>query len=209
MHIIDALKWRYATQKFDTDKDIPEETLTQIITAGNLAATAYGLQPFEMVVVKNQALKDKLVPASYGQEHAGKNSVLIVLAARTDVDEAFISEYVDRLADARSLPANIAEGIKSTMNDDLGSRTPENLAKWTENQAFIILGTLMAAASEAKVDNHAMLGFDPNQYDEILGLKEYNLHATVILALGYRAEDDAWQHYPKVRKDLEDVSRTL
>ena len=29
----------------------------------------------------------------------------------------------------------------------------------------------MAAASEAEVDNHAMLGFDPDQYDEILGLK--------------------------------------
>lgn len=209
MHIIDALKWRYATQKFDTTKDIPEETLTQILNAGNLAATAYGLQPFEMVVVKNQEHKDKLISASYGQEHAGYNSALIVFATRTDIDETFISEYVDRLADARSLPANIAEGIKHTMNTDLGGRTPENRATWAANQAFIALGTVMAAASEARIDNHAMLGFDPDQYDKILNLAQHNLHATVILALGYRAEDDAWQHYPKVRRDLRDMVKTI
>ena len=209
MHIIDALKWRYATQKFDTNKDIPEETLTEILTAGNLAATAYGLQPFEMMVVKDRVIKERLIPASYGQEHAGYNSALIVFATRTDIDEAFIGEYVDRLADARQLPADVAEGIKNTMNGDLGNRTPENRAHWAANQAFIALGTVMAAASEAEVDNHAMLGFDPDQYDEILGLKEYNLHATVILALGYRAPDDAWQHYLKVRKDLEDIVKKI
>lgn len=70
--IIDSLKWRYATQVFDTSKEIPEKDLRIILDAGNLAATAFGLQPFEFVVVKDQAVKESLVPHAYGQEHIAK-----------------------------------------------------------------------------------------------------------------------------------------
>ena len=40
---------------------------------------------------------------------------------------------------------------------------------------------------------------------EVLGLKDMNLHATVIVALGYRAESDKGQEQKKVRLPIEEM----
>jgi len=209
MSIIENLSWRYATQQFDTSKSISETDLNTILTAGNLSATAYGLQPFTMVVVNDQAKKDALVAHAYGQTHFAHNSALIVLAIRTDLDEAFITEYIERTAKTRGLDVTMLEGFKNMMVGDITNRTPESRTAFAKEQAYIALGTMMAAASELRIDNHAMSGFDAAAFDEVLGLSAMNLHATVCLALGYRSADDAWQHYAKVRKDIKDIVVTI
>ena len=69
------------------------------------------------------------------------------------------------------------------------------------HQAYIALGFALAAAAELGVDSTPMEGFDPDQVDEILGLKEKGLRAKVILPLGYRQEDADWLlPMPKMRK---------
>lgn len=203
--IIDNLKWRYATQKFDTTKEIPAEDLKIILEAGNLAATAYGLQPLQMVVVTDPAKKQALVASAYGQSHVADNSALVVLAARTDIDEAYITEYTNRIETTRGLPAGTTAGYKTMMVNDLTSRTPEARLAWAQKQAYIVLGTMMAAASELHIDNHALEGFNPAEFNETLGLGAHNLTATVVLALGYRSEADDTQHWAKVRKPLADM----
>lgn len=203
--IIENLKWRYATQKFDTTKEIPATDLETILEAGNLAATAYGLQPLSMVVVTDSEKKQALIESAYGQKHVGDNSALIVLAARTDVDEAYITEYTNRIETTRGLTPGTVDKFKQSMLNDLPNRTPEARLTWAQKQAYIVLGTLMAAASELRIDNHALEGFNPNEFNEILGLSAHNLHATVILALGYRSEADDTQHWAKVRKPISDI----
>lgn len=209
MSIIENLQWRYATQLFDTSKELPAELLNTILEAGNLAATAYGLQPFAMVVVADQAKRDALVEHAYGQEHFAKNSVLVILAARTDIDEAYITEYVERTARLRGMDVAALDGFKNMMLGDMNGRGEAGRLAFAQLQAYIALGTMMAAASELRVDNHAMSGFNTDAFDEVLGLKDHNLHATVALALGYRSADDAWQNYTKVRKDIKDIVVTI
>ncbi|MES2748831.1 MAG: NAD(P)H-dependent oxidoreductase [Patescibacteria group bacterium] len=203
--IIENLKWRYATQKFDTSKTIAPEDLETILEAGNLSATAYGLQPLQMVVVTDPEKKQALIPAAYNQTHVGDNSALIVLAARTDIDEAYISEYTARIEATRRLPEGTTDGYKTMMVNDLTNRTPEARLIWAQKQAYIVLGTLMAAASELRIDNHALEGFNPTEFNQILDLEKHNLTATVILALGYRSRSDDTQHWAKVRKPLNDI----
>lgn len=209
MSIIENLKWRYATQQFDTTKELPAEQLNTILEAGNLAATAYGLQPFAMVVVQDQAKRDALIEHAYGQEHFAKNSALIILAARTDIDEAYITEYVERTARLRGMDVAQLDGFKNMMLGDMTSRGEAGRLGFAQQQAYIALGTMMAAASELHVDNHAMSGFNADAFNDVLGLKEKHLHATVALALGHRSADDAWQHYAKVRKELKDIVVTI
>ena len=45
MELINRLEWRYATKKFDTDKQLPSQKIEIIKEAFNLTATSYGLQP--------------------------------------------------------------------------------------------------------------------------------------------------------------------
>jgi hypothetical protein len=50
-----------------------------------------------------------------------------------------------------------------------------------------------------------MEGFQPEQYDEILGLREKGLSAVVIATAGYRFADDPAAKAAKSRFEVEDV----
>lgn len=205
MSTISSLQWRYATKQFDGSKALANEDLEYVLEAGNLAATSYGLQPFTMVVVTDEALKQALVPHAYNQGQVGVNGALVVLAARTDVDATFIAEYTARIENERGLPTGAVDGYKDMMVGHLTSLTAEARLIWAQKQAYIALGTMMVAAAERQVDNAPMEGFDPMKFNELLGLAEHNLHATVLLALGHRSNEDATQNYKKIRRPLTDI----
>jgi nitroreductase / dihydropteridine reductase len=58
MKNIEALKWRYATKKFDREKILPSEKIKVLKDAFNLTATSYGLQPIKMVVIHDKELQE-------------------------------------------------------------------------------------------------------------------------------------------------------
>jgi len=205
MHTQNWLEWRYATKKFDTSKELGAADLEYILNAGNLAATSYGLQPFNIIVVADNEKKQALMANAYGQGHVGENSALIVLAARTDVDATFITKYTQRIESVRGLPAGSVDGYKDMMVGHLTNLTAEARLVWAQKQAYVALGTIMVAAAEKGVDHCAMEGFDPIKFNEVLGLDVLNLHATVILPVGYRPAEDSTSAYKKVRRELGDI----
>jgi nitroreductase / dihydropteridine reductase len=205
MHTHNWLHWRYATKKFDTSKALPAEDLEYILAAGNLAATSYGLQPFNIIVVTDEAKKQALMGHAYNQLQVGENAALIVLAARTDVDATFIATYTARIESERGLPAGAIDGYKDMMTGHLTSLSAETRLVWAQKQAYIALGTMMVAAAEKQVDSCPMEGFDPAKFDEVLGLAAMNLHATIVLPIGYRSSTDETAQYKKVRRTLADI----
>ena len=50
-----------------------------------------------------------------------------------------------------------------------------------------------------------MEGFLPEAYDELLNLKEKNLKSVLVLPVGYRAKDDIFSSFKKVRRAEEDA----
>ena len=210
--VTEALAWRYATQTFKKDVEISEEDLKAILEAGNLTATAYGLQPFEFIAITDQQKKNELSEILYNQKHLVENSALIVCAIRTDVDETYIAEYIERMATIRAVPVESLEPFRQSMIKGMGSKGQEGRDVWSTKQAYIALGSMMVAASELCIDNHAAEGFDAAKLDAALGLGEKNLHSVVVLALGYRtdnpSEKDALFRI-KVRKKYEDIVTVL
>jgi nitroreductase len=75
----------------------------------------------------------------------------------------------------------------------------------TSKQTYIALGNLVSAAASLRIDATPMEGFNPAEFNEILGLTEQGLSASVIAVAGYRHEEDAAQHNKKVRKPNEEL----
>lgn len=203
--IINNLNWRYATKGFDTSKELPAPDLEYILEAGRMSASSYGLQPFKIVVVTDEAKKQELMGHAYNQAHVGTNSALIILAARTDVDEAMIIDYTTRIETTRGLPAGAVEGYKDMMVGHLTSLPTDVRTTWAQKQAYIALGSMMLAAAEKMVDGCPMEGFNTDAFNEELGLGALNLTATVIFPVGYRAASDDTQHYVKVRRSADEM----
>jgi len=65
--ITELLNWRYATKKYDSSKAVPAEKLERILEAVRLTATSSGLQPFELLVVTNPQVREKIKAVSWDQ----------------------------------------------------------------------------------------------------------------------------------------------
>ena len=205
MNTLESLNWRYATKKFDANRTLTDVQVDQLLEAGNLAASSYGLQPYKLLVIKNQDLQDQLVAHSYNQRQVADASHVIVIAARTDVNADYISAYSDRVEKTRGLDAGTMDASKDVMLGTIGKLSPEDLFQWSAKQTYIVLGTMMAAAAQMEIDTCPMEGFVPAKYDELLDLKSKNLRSVLVLPVGYRAEDDATQHQKKVRLPLDEI----
>ena len=199
MSLINDLNWRYATKNMSV-KVVSQAQLDTILDAINLAATSYGLQPFSVVVVSDNAQKQALQAAAYGQPQVASSSHVLVFAALLKVTEADVQTYIDRIVAIRHTPTDVLEGLKTRMMGTFKGLSDAEQHAWSAKQAYIALGTALAAAAEQRVDACPMEGFEAAKFDKILGLTEKGLKSVVIMPLGFRADSDATAHYPKVRK---------
>jgi len=205
MDFTQALTWRYATKQFDSTKKLSEEQLTALLTDMNLTATSFGLQPFEIIVVTDPVVREKLRAVSWNQSQVVDASHLILLAVRTDVDESFVDAYIAHLAEVRGISVDAVKGYADMMKGFLSQHSVESLTVWAQKQAYIALGTLLASAAVREIDACPMEGFDANAVDDILGLTRKHLKSTVMCPVGYRSAEDKTAAYAKVRRPLGDV----
>ncbi len=199
MSIINNLTWRYATKKMNGEK-LSQEKLDAILDATNLSASSYGLQPYTVLVVSNEEIKQQLQAAAYGQVQVGTSSQILVFCVPQKLTEADVKHFISNVSATRNIPVDALAGYEGMMLGTVKSLTEEQHQEWAAKQAYIALGTALVAAAEQEVDACPMEGFDRGKFDEILNLSEKGLKSVVILPLGYRAEDDVTSHYKKVRK---------
>lgn len=206
---IENQNWRYATKKFNSEKKISNSDLEILKEAIQLSSSSYGLQPYKVLIIENEEIRKQLQPASWGQSQITDASHLFVFASVTNVDAEYITRYAENMAKTRNIPFDSVKGYADFMIGNIASLTPEKQIIWAQKQAYLALGNLLNAAAELKIDVTPMEGFLPEQYNEILGLKEKGLHATLVATIGYRHEEDETQHYAKVRKPITELFETI
>jgi nitroreductase len=206
---IENQNWRYATKKFNSEKKISNSDLEILKEAIQLSSSSYGLQPYKVLIIENEEIRKQLQPASWGQSQITDASHLLVFASVTNVDAEYITHYAENMAKTRNIPFDSVKGYADFMIGNIASLTPEKQIIWAQKQAYLALGNLLNAAAELKIDVTPMEGFLPEQYNEILGLKEKGLHATLVATIGYRHDEDETQHYAKVRKPITELFETI
>jgi nitroreductase len=198
--ILDALKWRYATKAFDPNRKIPAGVWQGLERALVLSPSSYGLQPYRFLVITDRALREKLVPHSWGQRQVADASHFVVFLARTSVKAEHVEEFIRRIATVRGIAPESLTGYRDVILGDVVNGPRSGIAAhWAARQAYIALGNLLTSAALLGVDACPMEGFSPADYDEVLGLKGSGFTAVVAAALGYRSATDKYASLPKVR----------
>lgn len=205
MSNIKALKWRYATKKFDPNKILSDEKIKVLKEAFNLTATSYGLQPLKMVIVRNKKLQEQLKSASWEQQQLNTASHVLVICIEKKIDKYFIEQYFNRVKHIRETPDEILDPFKKSLVNSFESKAEGEVHAWALNQAYLTLGTLLTVCATEEIDACPMEGFEPKKYDKLLNLEDHNLKSVLALPVGYRAEDDMFSEFKKVRRPLDDV----
>lgn len=202
MDIIYHLQWRYATKAFNSAKIIPEDKLQLLYQAFNLTATSYGLQPLKLIVLKNKELQSELIKHTMNQEQIAQASHVLVLCIETTIDEEFVLEYFNRVHAIRKTPKPTLKPFQDFLIADFESKPQSEIEMWATKQAYLAMGNLLTVCALEGIDSCPMEGFNPEKYDDILGLKQKGLKSVLLLPIGYRADDDMFADFKKVRKEL-------
>ncbi|WP_338039019.1 nitroreductase family protein [Maribacter litopenaei] len=118
-NIIEDLKWRYATKKFDSNKKVSAEDLETLLEATRLSASSYGLQPYHIFIIENKELREKLKPFSWNQSQITDASHLIVFANKQSFGEELVDEYLDNETRTRGLANEAVQGYSDFMKSKL------------------------------------------------------------------------------------------
>lgn len=205
MSLIEDLNWRHAVKAYDATKKVKEEDLNKISEAARLAPTSSGLQPFRIIVVENQELKEKMVKGALNPEVMRDSSHVLVFAAWDSYSDEKIDKVYDYHTDVRDLPRGRFSSYTDKIKEIYGAQTSEQHFAHTARQTYIALGLAMAQAAELKIDSTPAEGFSNEVVDEILNLKELGLKSVTLLYLGYRdIENDYLSHMKKVRIPMEE-----
>lgn len=199
--LISKLQWRYATKKFNPTKVVPQEKLDRILEAVRLTATSSGLQPYEVLVVTNKALREQIKPVAWNQEQITDASHLLVFAAWDNYTAERINMMFDLVNDERGFKNEGWENYRQLILSTYVPRDAEVNYQHAAHQAYIGVGTALIAAAEEQVDATPMEGFDPKAVDQILGLDKRGLRSVVVMPIGYRADEGDWlANLKKVRR---------
>lgn len=207
--LLNNLNWRYATKQYDASKKISENDLQTLKEAIRLSASSYGLQPYKVVIVENQELREQLKAVGYGQTQITDASHLFVFAADANLGTESVDQYITNISETRGVPTDALAGFSDMMKNVVTNLTADAKNTWSAKQTYIALGNLLSAAAELKIDATPMEGFNAAAFNEILGFDKLGLSTSVIAAVGYRHDADDTQHYKKIRKSQEELFITL
>lgn len=209
MNLLDALNWRYATKRMNGNK-VPAEKIDNILEAARLSASSMGLQPYNILIIENEAVKKQIHEAAFNQPQVLECSHLLVFASWTKITEKEVNAYISHIAATRGVSVESLEGFKQSLTGFVVNKTDAEKAEWAAKQAYIAFGTALVAAAVEKVDATPMEGFIPAKVDEILGLSEKGLRSVTLLALGYRDEtNDFLVNQKKVRRTKDELILTV
>lgn len=204
MSLIEDLNWRHAVKAYDPTKKVSEEDIDKIIEAARLAPTSSGLQPFQLIVVSDQAIKEQLVPGSLNPECMRNCSHVLVFAAWDRYTADRIDEIYDLTTDLRGLPRGRFSSYTDKIKDIYLNESAEENHAHIARQTYIALGMALAQAAELRIDSTPIEGFDNTVVDEVLDLKSKGLKSVSLLYVGYAdAEKDWLKTMAKVRQPNE------
>lgn len=208
MSLIESLNWRYATKRMTGEK-VSEDKVNQILESIRLAPSAYGLQPYNLLVIEDKDMLNKIYEEACPQIVIKQCSHLIVFKALKKIKEEVMEGYIEEMVRVRDTSEEendkFREKIQKVMdNPDI------NKFSWTIRQAYLGLGYATFAAAQLRVDSTPIEGFNASKLNEVLGLNTNIEEAVVLMTLGYRDEkEDRTLAKAKVRQPAEKFIRRI
>lgn len=202
--ILEQMNWRKAVKAFDSSKKLNEDQVNSLIETARLAPTSYGLQPFMLYVVSDQEMKQKLFEVGYQQTQFSTASHVFVLVVREKISQSDIDEQIKRSAHQTGVSTESLAPYRLALEKNIGTMLEEKAFVWASRQAYLVLGMMLATATQLQVDASPMEGFNKSKFDEILGCDKLGYKSVVCFAAGFRDNSHSYVERPKVRKNRDE-----
>ena len=127
----------------------------------------------------------------------------------TEATSEAIDDFIKQTAITRNQDLERLNGYGDFIKSKLAEKSEAEKTSWLKSQTYLALGNLLNACAELKIDACPMEGFEPEAYNQILGLDKQGLNVTVIAPIGYRHKEDHTIGHAKVRKPMHILFETV
>lgn len=198
MDTVALAKRRYTTKAYDAARRIPQATVDALLEQLRHSPSSVNSQPWHFVIADSAEGKARLAKAADGRFAYNSPKILdashvIVFCTRTDMTEAHLNALLEQeQADGRFRDEQARAGQDASRRGyvNLHRFDQKDLQHWMEKQTYLALGTALLGAAAHGLDATPIEGFDSKVLDAELGLREQGFTSVVVLALGYRNEQD-------------------
>lgn len=211
--ILTALHERHACKEFDPERRIPAEEFDLLLETARLSPTSFGFEPWQLVVIQDPALRERLLPVTWGarKQLPTASHYLAFLVRKAGM--RFDAEHVRHMMqDIQKLPAERQE-MKTAVYRKFQEMdfalldSDRALFDWGCKQAYIALGNMMTVAALRGIDSCPIEGFEMAGAERILSeagvLDSDAFGLAVMVAFGYRKNPRS----EKTRRPLPEVVR--
>jgi nitroreductase len=186
-----------------TGEKIGEKELETILEAIRLTPSAYGLQPYKVIVTENKELLHEIYEKSCPQIVVQQCSHLLIFKAKKRLTEDYMEGFLAEVKRSRNTTDEYIASYRSKIHNVIQNPVV-NTFNWAVHQTYIALGYATFAAAQMGIDATPIEGFDAAALNRLLSLNTEDEEAVVMLTLGYRNEkEDRLALQPKVRKPLD------
>ena len=172
---------RYATKLFDGRK-LPQDKVNKLLGMIRFAPSSFNIQPWKIIIIEEQKMKEKLLQASWNQPQITACSHLLVFCADKDI-KGKIDMLEKQMLDAGAKPDSIS-GYVGMMRNLEKSLSDEQKLSWAQRQTYLALGNALNGAKSLGFDSCPMEGFNPEEYSKILKLPN-NIVPSALCTIGY------------------------
>jgi nitroreductase/dihydropteridine reductase len=213
MQVLSAAQKRHTTKAYDATRRIPDDVMQQIYALLRHSPSSVNSQPWHFIVASTPDGRARMAKGaqggySYNEAKIVNASHVILLCARTDMDEGHLGRVLEQEQQDgrfRDDAAKAGQNAGRVGYVNLHRYARKDVPHWLEKQVYLALGTAMLGAAMLGVDTTPMEGIDQAVLDKEFGLNERGLTSVVMLSLGYHAEGDFNARLPKSRLREEQV----
>lgn len=202
--VIEALNFRHACKQFDPAKKINKAHMDLIMTSAHLSPSSFGMEAWKFLVISSEDLKKKLRPFCWDQPQITEASHVIILMSKPSLTTPG-NEYVAQNFKRRGLPDDVTAAYLEKYKDHMETEVyPKmNSYAWTSKQCYIALANIMTTAASEKIDSCPIEGFEKHGVEKVLNIDTSLYEVSVIVALGYRVQEQSKRHRHPIENIVE------
>jgi len=169
LNVIENIVKRRSVNFFDSDVDITESELEEIINLAALAPSGYNTQPWDIVAVKEPEAKQRLRECAFDQPKVTEASVTLIMLADTEGYKADNPAYRSFVEKGYMAEEGLEDFINQSVDIYSGLEKPDRYA--VKNTSLFAM-SLMYSAKALGWDTHPMIGFNPDDVKEEFGIPD-------------------------------------
>lgn len=217
--VLEALDRRHATKLFDADRRVSEADFAQILEAGRLSPTSFGLELYNIILIQNPVHRELFREKAWGANGAltgtrgqlGTASHFGIITAynaqRARYDSPYLHDFLRTVKGYDEAFTQTYIGIlKTFMLEEFDLTDNRKLTDWAGKQTYIVLANMMTAAASLGIDSCPIEGFDQATARRILsddlGIDMSYQEPAVLFTFGYRAEAP---RYARTRRSVDEI----